>query len=56
VFLSWLAGAHPIITAGVVVVLVILAVLIMWRLFRFFRQVVRRISGTAEGPAAASSS
>ena len=54
VSLSWLAAVHPIITAGVVVVLVILAVLIMWRLFRFFRQVVRRIGGVG-GTAAAPS-
>jgi hypothetical protein len=54
VALSWLASVHPIITAGVVVLLVILAVLLMWRLFRFFRQVVRRIGG-ARGPATAAS-
>ncbi|HEX6614773.1 MAG TPA: DUF4126 domain-containing protein [Gemmatimonadales bacterium] len=54
VFLSWLAAVHPIITAGVVVILVILAVLIMWRLFLFFRQVVRRIGGTGGAAAAPS--
>ena len=55
VFLAWLAAAHPIITAGVVVALVILAVLLIWRLFRFFRQVVsrfgRRPSGAEAVPA-----
>lgn len=42
VFLAWLAAAHPLLTAGLVVVLVILAVLLIWRLFRFFRQLVTR--------------
>jgi hypothetical protein len=49
VFLSWLASTHPILTAGVVVALVILAVLLMWRLFRFFRQVVSRFSRRPSG-------
>ena len=42
VSLAWLAAVHPILTAGVVAVLVILALLLIWRLFRFFRQVVGR--------------
>ena len=54
VFLSWLASTHPILTAGVVVALVILAVLLMWRLFRFFRQAMtcfgRRPSGPEPAP------
>jgi hypothetical protein len=50
VLLSWLAAAHPLITAVVVVVLVILAVLLIWRLFRFFRGVVGRFSRRASGP------
>jgi len=54
VFLAWLAVAHPIIAAMLVVVLVILAVLLIWRLFRFFRQVVgrfgRRTSGAEPTP------
>jgi hypothetical protein len=54
VFLAWLAAAHPIITAVVVLVLVIVAVLLIWRLFRFFRQVVgrfgRRTSGAEPAP------
>ena len=49
VFLSWLAATHPILTVGVVVALVILAVLLMWRLFRFFRQVVSRFSRRPSG-------
>jgi uncharacterized protein DUF4126 len=49
VFLSWLAATHPILTAGVVAALVILAVLLMWRLFRFFRQVVSRFTRRPSG-------
>ncbi len=45
VFLAWLAAAHPVITAAIVVVLVVLAVLLIRRLFRFFRQVVGRFAG-----------
>jgi hypothetical protein len=54
VFLAWLAATHPVLTAGVVAVLVVLALLLIWRLFRFFRQAVtrfgRRPSGATEGP------
>jgi hypothetical protein len=53
VLLSWLAATHPILTAGVVAALVILAVLLMWRLFRFFRQVVSRFSRRPSGAAPA---
>jgi hypothetical protein len=49
VFLSWLAATHPILTAGIVVALVILAVLLIWRLFRFFRQVISRFSRRPSG-------
>ena len=42
VSLSWLAATHPVLTAGIVAALVILALLLIWRLFRFFRQVVTR--------------
>ena len=45
VFLSWMASAHPIVTAGIVVVLVILAVLLIRKLYRFFKQVMGRLSG-----------
>jgi hypothetical protein len=54
VFLAWLAAAHPVLTAGVVAVLVVLALLLIWRLFRFFRQAVtrfgRRPSGAEDAP------
>lgn len=45
VFLAWMAAAHPIITAGIVVVLLILAFILIRKLFRFFRQVVGRLTG-----------
>jgi hypothetical protein len=53
VFLAWLASTHPLLTAGVVVVLVVLAVLLIWRLFRFFRQVVTRFGRRPDEPAPA---
>jgi hypothetical protein len=40
-----MAAAHPIITAGIVVALLILAILLIVKLFRFFRQVVGRLTG-----------
>lgn len=49
VFLSWLASTHPVLTAGIVVALVILAVLLIWRLFRFFRQVLARFGRRPSG-------
>jgi hypothetical protein len=45
VFLAWMASAHPLITAVVVVVLVILAVWLIKSLFRFFKQVFGRLAG-----------
>jgi ABC-type xylose transport system permease subunit len=50
VFLAWLAAAHPLLTAAVVAVLMILAVLLIWRLIRFFRQVVARFGRRPIGP------
>jgi hypothetical protein len=49
VFLSWLAATHPLLTAGLVAVLVILAVLLIWRLFRFFRQAFTRFGRRPSG-------
>jgi hypothetical protein len=49
VFLTRLAATHPFLTAGLVAVLVILAVLLIWRLFRFFRQVVTRFGRRPSG-------
>jgi Domain of unknown function (DUF4126) len=44
VFLAWMAAAHPIITAVIVVVLVILAVLVIWKLFGYLRLARERFS------------
>ncbi|MDQ3138833.1 MAG: DUF4126 domain-containing protein [Gemmatimonadota bacterium] len=49
VFLAWLAATYPVLTAGVVAVLVILALLLIWRLFRFFRQAVTRFGRRPSG-------
>lgn len=45
VFLAWMAAAHPLIAAGIVVALMILAIVLIRKLFRFFRQAVGRFSG-----------
>ncbi len=42
VFLVWLAAEHPLLTAGVVLVLVVIAVLLIRKLWRFSRQLVER--------------
>lgn len=56
VFLAWMAAAHPILTAGIVVVLVILAVLLIWKLFGYLRllrnRLRRRRTGSAAPPVA----
>src|SRR5918994_3288942 len=43
VFLAWMAALHPILTAGIVVVLVILAVLLIWKLFGYLRVIRDRL-------------
>ena len=43
VFLVWMAAQHPLLTAGIVVVLLIAAVLLIRKLWRFTRQIVDRI-------------
>jgi hypothetical protein len=57
VFLAWMAAAHPILTAGIVVVLVILAVLLIWKLFGYLRllrdKLRQRRAGSATPPAGA---
>jgi uncharacterized protein DUF4126 len=54
VFLAWMASAHPILTAVIVVVLVILAVMLIWKLFGYLRLVGDRIRGRTRpaGPTA----
>lgn len=54
VFLAWMAAAHPLLTAGIVVVLVILAVLVIWNLFRYFRVIRDRLRHWRTRPAAPS--
>jgi hypothetical protein len=49
VFLAWFASAHPLLAVGLTVGLVILAILLIWRLFRFFRQVVSRFGRRPSG-------
>ncbi len=51
VFLAWLAAAHPILTAAVVVVLVILAVLLIWKLVGYVRVLRDRVRGWKARPA-----
>ena len=55
VFLAWMAAAHPLITAAVVVVLVIGAVLVIWKLFRYFRVIRDRLRHWRTRPAPSSS-
>ena len=54
VFLAWFAATYPVLTAVLTAILVILALLLIWRLFRFFRQVLarfgRRPSGAEPAP------
>ena len=45
VFLSWMAAAHPIWTAFIVVVLVVMAVFVIWKLYGYLRVVRDRIRG-----------
>jgi hypothetical protein len=49
VFLAWLAAAHPVVTAGLVVVLVVLAVLVIRRFFGLFRKLVAGMRGRGSG-------
>jgi Domain of unknown function (DUF4126) len=52
VFLAWMAAEHPLITAGVVVVLVIVAVLVIWHLFRYLKVIGERLRHWRTRPAA----
>ena len=45
VFLAWMAAAHPLLTGGIVVVLVIAATFVIWKLFGYFRRAVGRLRG-----------
>jgi uncharacterized protein DUF4126 len=43
VFLAWMAAAHPILTAVIVVVLVVIAVFVIWKFVGYARQLVYRL-------------
>ena len=43
VFLVWMAAEYPLLTAGIVLVLLVLAVLLIRKLWRFLRQLVERV-------------
>jgi uncharacterized membrane protein YjgN (DUF898 family) len=42
VFLVWMAAEHPLLTAGLVIVLLVLAILLIRKLWRFARQLGER--------------
>jgi uncharacterized membrane protein HdeD (DUF308 family) len=52
VFLAWMAAAHPLITAAIVVVLVIVALLVIWSLFRYLSVIRDRLRHWRTRPAA----
>jgi hypothetical protein len=43
VFLTWMAGTHPVITAAIVVVLLIFAVMVIWKLYGYFKVIRARL-------------
>jgi hypothetical protein len=51
VFLAWMAAEHPLLAAGIVVVLVIIATFVIWKLFGFLRRSIARLRA---GPTPAS--
>ncbi|HEY3011565.1 MAG TPA: DUF4126 domain-containing protein [Gemmatimonadales bacterium] len=51
VFLAWMAAAHPILTAGIVVVLVIVAVFVIWKLYGYLRLLRERLRHWRARPA-----
>lgn len=55
VFLAWMASAHPIWTAVIVVVLVIVAVYVIWKLYGYLRVVRDRLRGVKPSAPAPSS-
>ncbi len=55
VFLAWMAAAHPIWTAVIVVVLVILSVLLIWKLYGYLRLIGTRFRRWREGSPASES-
>jgi hypothetical protein len=55
VFLAWMAAAHPIWTAVIVVVLLILSVLLIWKLYGYLRLIGTRFRRWREGSPASES-
>jgi hypothetical protein len=53
VFLAWMAAAHPILTAVIVVVLVIMSVLLIWKLYGYLKLLGGRLHRWREGKPAA---
>jgi hypothetical protein len=53
VFLSWMAAAHPIWTALIVVILVVIAVFVIWKLYGYLRVVRDKIRGVKPSSPAA---
>ncbi len=43
--LTWLATTHPVLTGGIVAVLVVLCLLVIWKLFGFFKRAFARLTG-----------
>lgn len=41
--LAWLASTHPILTAGIVIVLVLISAFVIWKLLGFFRRALERV-------------
>jgi hypothetical protein len=51
VFLVWLAAEHPILTAGLVVLLVTVAVLVIWKLYGYLKLLRERLRSWRARPA-----
>jgi hypothetical protein len=56
VFLAWMAAAHPILTAAIVVVLVIISVLLIWKLYGYLKLLRDRLRQWRAGPVSPPSS
>jgi hypothetical protein len=52
VFLAWMAAAHPLLTAVIVVVLVIGSVLLIWKLYGYLKLLGTRLRHWREGKTA----
>ena len=50
VFLVWMAAEYPLLTAGIVIVLLVLAVLLIRKLWRFARQLTHRFRNRSQTP------